>query len=352
MTVEGTRLAPGLQITRVVKGGWQLSGGHGAVDAERAIEGMIDFARSGITTFDCADIYAGVEALIGRFLNVYRGRCGEESAREIRVLTKVVPDDDALAGLGRAYVERIVDRSLRRLGTERLDLVQLAWWDFSVPGYVELGLWLEELRAAGKIAHLGATNFDSARLAELLEAGVPIVCHQLQYSLLDNRPEGGMVDLCAGHGVGLLCYGALAGGFLTARWFGEPEPGAPLENRSLTKYKLMIDEFGGWALFQELLAALKSVAERHGVSIADVALRHVLERPGVAAVIVGARSADWLADTLGVFSFTLSGQDRDTINNVLARRNGPSGEVFGLERDREGRHGRIMKYNLNREQGP
>ncbi len=350
MTVENVLLGPGLQITRVVKGGWQLSGGHGAVDEEQAIEVMIDFARSGITTFDCADIYTGVEALIGRFLKVHRDRCGEESAREIRVLTKIVPDDDALAGLDRAYVERIVDRSLRRLGTERLDLVQLAWWDFAVPGYVELGLWLKELQAAGKIGHLGATNFDSARLGELLEAGVPIVSHQLQYSLLDNRPEGGMVDLCAGHDVGLLCYGALAGGFLTARWLGEPEPEAPLENRSLTKYKLIIDEFGGWALFQELLAALKSVAERHGVSIASVALRHVLERPGVAAAIVGARSADWLPETRGVFSFTLSGQDRGELNNVLARRKGPLGEVFGLERDRKGRHGRIMKYNLNREQ--
>ena len=155
---------------------------------------MAAFVDAGITTFDCADIYSGVEELIGRF----RRQIPRPRAR-LRVHTKFVPDLDQLPTVDRVYVERIVDRSLQRLGVERLDLVQFHWWDCEVPGYVEVALELERLCARGKIAHrIGATNFGTAQLLELLDAGVPVLTHQLQFSLLDDRPEHGMVDLCAG----------------------------------------------------------------------------------------------------------------------------------------------------------
>src|SRR6202021_1634007 len=104
--------------------------------------------------------------------------------------------------------------------------------------------------------------------------GVDILSVQAQYSALDQRPASGLAALCAEHGVWLLCYGSVAGGFLGGRWLGGPEPWSPLENRSLVKYKLIIDDFGGWGLFQELLRALRGVADRHGADIATIASRH------------------------------------------------------------------------------
>jgi aryl-alcohol dehydrogenase-like predicted oxidoreductase len=122
----------------------------------------------------------------------------------------------------------------------------------------------------------------------------------------------------------------------------------PHENRSLTKYKLIIDDFGGWALFQELLRALRVIADRHGTDIASVASRAMLDRPAVAAVIVGARSHAHIAANAELAGIPLSDMDRAEIGAVLARREGPEGDTFSLERDRHGRHGSIMKYNLNK----
>ncbi len=146
-----------------------------------------------------------------------------------------------------------------------------------------------------------------------------------------------------------MCYGSVAGGFLSDRWLGAKEPRGPLANRSLTKYKLIIDEFGGWPLFQELLAALRRVADRHGLDVATVASSAVLMRPGVAAVIVGATSRAHLAANMGVAATRLTPADHAEIAAITSRRLGPTGEVYELERDRGGPHGSIMKYNLSAE---
>jgi aryl-alcohol dehydrogenase-like predicted oxidoreductase len=341
--IPRAELGPGISISRLIKGGWHLAGDHGDVDPDQAVRDMATFVDAGITTFDCADIYTGVEELIGRFRREYPGH-----AARLRVHTKFVPDLDELATVDRAYVERIVDRSLRRLGLERLDLVQFHWWDHAVARYVEVALELERLRKAGKIDRIGVTNFGSAELRELLNAGVPVLTHQLQYSLLDDRPEHGMVELCRARGIALLAYGTVAGGFLSDRWLGEPSPTEALVNRSLVKYRLIIDEFGGWSPFQELLTALRQVAERHGCDIATVATRVVLDRPGVAAAIVGATSTAHLPAHVRVGSLALDPEDLALIEAVTRRRKGPPGDVYTLERDRDGPHGRIMKYTLNR----
>jgi aryl-alcohol dehydrogenase-like predicted oxidoreductase len=344
--VERFQLAPRYTISRVIKGGWQLAGGHGSIGPEQALADMRRYVEAGVTTFDCADIYTGVEALIGQFLRRHR-----HALPPVQVHTKYVPDLGALPALARRDVEAIVDRSLRRLGVERLDLVQFHWWDYDVPGYVEAALHLKSLQEAGKIRQIGVTNFDVPRLGEILAAGVPVVSHQVQYSVLDRRPERGMTAFCRQHGIALLCYGTVAGGFLSERYLGAPEPETPFENRSLTKYKLIIDEFGGWSLFQELLAALKAVADRHGASVATVASRYVLQKEGVGAAIVGARHARHLPDTLRLFRFTLDETDLAAIEGVVARARGPLGDVYALERVKGGRHAAIMKYNLNKGQG-
>lgn len=335
-------LAPGYVVSRLIKGGWHLAGGHGEVDPAQATRDMARFVEAGVTTFDCADIYTGVEELIGRFRREF-----PEHARRVRVHTKFVPDLDALATADARYVVGIVERSLVRLGMERLDLVQFHWWDYGVPRYVEIALQLERLQRAGKIEHIGLTNFGTAQLRELLAAGVPVFTHQLQYSLLDDRPEHGMVELCRERGIALLCYGTVAGGFLSERWLGAAAPAAPLANRSLVKYRLIIDEFGGWPLFQELLEVLHDIALRRRCDIATVAMRAALDRPGVAAAIVGATSTAHLDAHRRIGEVELSDADRAAIAAVTSRRRGPPGDVYALERDREGPHGRIMKYGLN-----
>jgi aryl-alcohol dehydrogenase-like predicted oxidoreductase len=346
--VESFELAPGYRISRLLRGGWQLAGGHGPVETERALSDMAAFVQAGVRTFDCADIYTGVEDMIGRFRARMLAERGAEALAGFKVHTKFVPDWDDLARVDRAYVRRIVERSLQRLRMERLDLVQFHWWNYEAPGAIDTALMLKELQDEGKIDRIGGTNFDTPHTRALLDAGVPLVSMQVQYSLLDTRPEQGLAALCAQRGIKLLCYGTVAGGFLSERWLGVPEPREPFANRSLAKYKLIIDDFGGWPLFQELLASLQAIGRKHGVSLAAVATRWVLDRPQVAGAIVGARYADHLPDNLSVFTLALDRADCAAIDAVLARRTGPVGDPYALERDREGRHGRIMNYNLNR----
>jgi aryl-alcohol dehydrogenase-like predicted oxidoreductase len=300
---------------------------------------------AGLTTFDCADIYLGVEELLGELV---RDLQRAPDAPEIQIHTKLVPDRSDLETIDRQGVTAIVDRSLRRLGVERLDLVQFHWWDYEVPRYLEVAGWLVDLQRSGKIRLLGTTNFDTPRLRELAESGFPIAAHQVQYSVLDRRPEAAMIDFCREKDIQLLCYGAVAGGFLSARYLSSPEPEGPLPNRSLTKYKLIIDEFGDWKLFQELLGSLAKIGRKYQVSPTTVAVRWVLERPGVAAVLMGTRSSAHLAQNLEVFGFGLDEDDRALLDELLRAAEGPVGEPFALEREPEGRHAVIMKTDLNR----
>ena len=347
--MQRIELAAGYDISRVIRGGWQLSGSHSGKVVGDPVGDMIAFADAGITTFDCADIYTGVEDLIGSFRQHYRDLRGPEALSRIRVHTKFVPDLAILPRIDKAYVAGVIDRSLRRLGMERLDLVQFHWWNYGVERWLETAGWLEELRKAGKIERIGGTNFDTDHLLAMIRSGVPMSSMQVQYSLLDRRPAKTMVAAASANGVALFCYGSVAGGFLGEKWLGMAEPRAPLENRSLVKYQLVIDEFGGWELFQDLLRALSAIAKRHVTDIATIASAAVLARPGVAAVIVGARNRAHLASNLKIAAIDLTPEDQALLDGVLGRSHELAGDVYTLERDTTGRHGAIMKYNLNDE---
>ena len=345
--MQRIELAPGYEISRVIRGGWQMASGHGSLRSEDPVSDMIAFADHGITTFDCADIYTGVEELIGAFRARYRDLRGAEALARIKVHTKFVPDLTVLPRISKAYVESVIDQSLRRLRLERLNLVQFHWWDYAVPRWLETATWLDELRRAGKIDRIGLTNFDTDHMLAMVKAGVPITSMQLQYSLLDNRPAKRLAAAAVENGISLLCYGTVAGGFLGDKWLGAPEPKADLENRSLIKYKLIIDDLGGWDFFQSLLKVLRAVADRHGTDIATIASAAMLTRPGVAAVVVGARSRAHLASNLAISSMRLTPEDQAEIAAVTDNARELEGDVYTLERDRTGRHGSIMKYNLN-----
>lgn len=347
MTMNTFELSPGYVISRVIRGGWQLAGGHGAVDREQAVDSLVAAFDAGIWTFDCADIYTGVEELIGKARAKLANERGSEVAARMKVHTKLVPDLEMLSKISREYISGIVEKSLNRLGVERLDMVQYHWWDDTIPGYLDAALWLEELRKEGKIRNLGTTNFDTPHIASILDAGVPLVSQQVQYSVLDQRPRNKLAAVAREHDLFFLCYGSVAGGFLSDRWLGASEPGMPLENRSLVKYKLIIDDFGGWDLFQELLRTLRSVADSHETDISTIASAWVLRQPQVAAVIVGARNEAHVRANARISDIALSQDELDAIDGVIAESRGPLGDIYDLERDRTGRHGSIMHYNLN-----
>ena len=347
--IDRVELTPGYSISRLIHGGWQFSAGHrlrGPALGD-AVEVLTASADLGVTTFDCADIYTGVEELFGRFLRSWRTT---STAAPIQIHTKFVPDASDLPDVDKAYVERIIDRSLARLGVETLDLVQYYWWRDDVPGMEQTAVWLAELQQAGKIRHLAATNLDVERLRRIEDAGVTLAANQVQYSALDRRPEHGLSEHAARSGMGLLCFGALAGGFLTGRWVGCADPGED-QNRSLVKYRLIIGEMGGWDAYQSLLDELAAIAAERGVGLSAVALRFVLEQPAVAGVIVGATHLGQMERNGQAFVFSLTDDEHARIRAGLDDAPGPHGDVFELEREREGPHGRIMRYDLNREGG-
>lgn len=334
-------LAPGYSVSRIVNGCWQLSPDHGGGPAsEREIfRAFAERVEHGFTTFDCADIYTGVEALIGRFRKTL-ARPGD-----IEIHTKYVPDRASLHALRDADVDAAIERSLKRLGVERLDLLQLHWWDYDVPGLERLVERLLHLQAQDKIRLLGATNFDTAHVRKLLGMGAGLVSLQAQYSLIDRRPERQMLGLAESSGMWLLPYGVLAGGFLSDRWLDAAPPRDM--NRSLTKYRLIVDEIGGWPALRRLLRGLAGIARKHAVTIDAVAARWALDQPRIGAIILGVGSRSRAKQNAELAALSLDADDRAAIDELLARQATPPGDMYALERDPGGQHAAIIKTDLN-----
>lgn len=336
-----TELAPGYSISTLINGCWQLSPDHGGGPAStrEVLRHFADLVEHGFTTFDCADIYTGVEETIGRF------RRSLPDPQQIQVHTKFAPDRDSLASLTGSDIDRAIDRSLTRLGVEQLDLLQFHWWNYLTPGLDDAMARLQQAQAAGKIRLLGLTNFDTAHVQQFLDGGIPITSLQAQLSLLDRRPERQMQALARARDVSLLPYGALAGGFLSERYLGAA---APVQmNRSLQKYRLIIDEAGGWDVFQNLLQTLDGVAQKHSCSIAQIATRWVLDQPGVAAVILGTGKTSRAKENATVQHLKLDATDIEAIHDSLAAMTIPPGDMYDLERDLDGKHASIIKMNLH-----
>ncbi len=347
--VERYELAPGYSISRVLNGCWQLSNGHtlkGSLDLADVMRAFRALVEQGFTTFDCADIYGCSEEFIGTLVQELKERDGAAAADRIQVHTKFVPDIDDLGRIDAAYVEGAIDRSLARLHKDTLDLVQFHWWDYDAPGCVETARHLVDLQAKGKIRHIGVTNFDTDHLAELVDAGIPVVSMQAQYSVFDRRVERRMRSYCIEHGIALVCYGTLAGGFLAERWLGA-SPEVDPETRSQVKYLQVIEDSLGWEGYQGLLALLKEIADAHGASVANVATRFVLAQPGVAAAIVGVRNSRHVAQNAQIFSFDLTEAETARIRAYIDRYPTVAGEPFELERTPGSKYRAIMRMNEN-----
>jgi aryl-alcohol dehydrogenase-like predicted oxidoreductase len=319
-------IAPDMAICRLLNGMWQVSGAHGRIDPQAALQEMLAYHDAGYTTWDLADHYGPAEDLIGSFRNHLRQTRGAEALQQMLAFTKWVPRPGPMP---RQVVEQNIAISLRRMAVDTLDLLQFHWWAYSDPRFIEALGHLSDLRDEGKIRYLALTNFDTEHVQRILDQGIRMISNQVQYSLIDLRPEKAMAPLCQAAGLSLLTYGTLGGGLITDTFLGRPEPrGGELNTVSLRKYKQMVDAWGGWELFQHLLRTLRSIADKHGVSIANVATRAILDRPAVAGVIVGVRLglAEHREDNCRVFNLMLDDEDHAQIHAVLQQ----SRDLFSL----------------------
>ena len=314
--MEKIEIAPGLSISRIVTGLWQVADMERAgckLDPVAAANELAAYASAGFDTFDMADHYGSAEEIIG---------CLEGFCREgklpigFKAFTKWCPEPAAMtAQMARAAV----DLARRRMNTPRIDLMQFHWWTYEHPGYIDALRELAELRNEGLIGAIGLTNFNTDHLRLVLADKIPVVTNQVCLSMLDRRALGAMTSLCCEAGIKLLAYGTLGGGFLSDRYLGVPEP-KDIHDYSKMKYGRFIAAIGGWNTLQKILAAAGVVARRHDVSIANVATRWVLQQKAVAAAIVGARlgESEHRADNGKVFSFALDTGDLTRIDDALA----------------------------------
>jgi aryl-alcohol dehydrogenase-like predicted oxidoreductase len=186
--------------------------------------------------------------------------------------------------------------------------------------------YLSDLRDKGIIKHLGLTNFDTEHMEMMVDSNIHIVSNQVQYSIIDRRPEVKMIPFCMKHNISLLAYGSICGGLISERYLGRTQQPSILDlnTLSLRKYKKMIDAWGGWNLFQDLLSVLNRIAQKYNVSIANVATRYILDKSAVVAgVIIGVRLGivDHRNNNAQVFNFSLDKSDYDDIDTVCTKSN-------------------------------
>ena len=313
--MEKTILAKNLEINRILNGMWQIAGAHGQIESESAVSDMEKYHEAGFTTWDLADIYGPAESLIGEF----RRKVGKKE--KFQALTKFVPNPGPMSN---SIVTHYIEQSLKKMDTDCIDLLQFHWWDYNDTSYLDVLHHLSKLQNEGKIKHLGLTNFDTKRVKIMIENDFHIVSNQVQYSILDNRAEKLMVSFFEKHNIKILSYGTLLGGFFSEKYLDADEPHrGDLTTASLQKYKNMIDAWGGWQLFQELLRVLNDIAKKHYCSIANVATKFVLDKPQVAGVIIGARLGivNHREDNIKTFDIKLDQKDISLIETITKKSN-------------------------------
>jgi len=302
-----------LEICRILNGMWQVAGGHGQINSELVIQDMKKYQESGFTTWDLADIYGPAESLIGNF--------SKKIEQNFQAFTKFVPNPGPMSN---STVTHHIDESLKKMNVKCIDLLQFHWWDYQDSSYLDVLKHLSKLQKEGKIKYLGLTNFDTERIKIIIENNFKIISNQVQYSILDQRPEKIMVPFFVRHGIQIISYGTLLGGFFSEKYLNVDEPTrADLTTASLQKYKNMIDIWGGWELFQELLGVLNIISKKYDCSIANIATKFILDKPQVAGVIIGARlgMSSHREDNSKVFELKLEQDDLLSISSVTSKSN-------------------------------
>ncbi|WP_018143780.1 aldo/keto reductase [Alloscardovia criceti] len=349
--MKRTELTPGYSISRVLNGLWQLSDGHtlhGQLDIDDVKYAFAQLVDHGFTTFDLADIYGPAENVLGEFLADISS--ADSSKKDsIQIHEKYVPDYKILTTVQFSDTERIIDRSLKKLGRDYIDLIQYHWWDYDINRYIEVAQNLVKLQEKGKIRHIGVTNFDTAHLKQLVDAGIPVISCQSQYSLLDRRVEKAMIEYGKQAHIAQICYGTLAGGYFTDKYratsSAEAQPPLTPQTRSQVKYAQIIDATVGEQGYRKMLDLLHDIARKQNTSIAQIASRYILEKEGVAAVIIGIRNSRHVDDNAKIFDFELSHEDIASIDHFLSTYSTVEGEPYELERDPHSIFRSIIRMN-------
>lgn len=271
----------------------------------RVVRAALD---AGITLFDTADIYGGTksEEFLGRALGAQR--------RDVIIATKFgMAVDDERRGARPEYVRRAAEDSLRRLGTDYIDLYQLHRPDPDVPIADTLGA-LDELVKAGKVKAVGCSNFSAAQLHEADGAAAPgaarFVSVQNEFSLLHREPEADVLPACARMGLAFLPYFPLASGLLTGKYeAGKPVPGTSRLSLSWTQRFTTPRNLA-------TVDALKTFATERGHALLDLAISWLASRPQVASVIAGATSADQVRANVAAANWHLTPEELGDIDRL------------------------------------
>ena len=315
MQIQRIPLSPHLHIPPILNGLWQIADmerGNNEINQKLAAAAMQKYLDRGLNTFDMADHYGSAEDIAG----IFRSQLQDPSS--VQLFTKWVPKPGPSS---REKVRKAVERSLQRMKSQQLDLLQYHAWNYTDPSCWDDLFYLDELRQQGLIKHLGLTNFDAVHLNMVLETGIPVVSNQICYSLLDQRAVGQMAQICEKHNVRILAFGTLAGGFFSEKWLRKADPG--IHDRmswSQMKYRRFIEESGGWESFQQLLNVLHEIAQKHNCKIPHIASAYILAQPAVAGVIIGVRLGldTWLEDNLKILRLQLDPEDNERINRQLS----------------------------------
>jgi aryl-alcohol dehydrogenase-like predicted oxidoreductase len=300
----------GLKVSEVCLG--TMTFGHGTDEAEA--KRIVDLAfDAGVNFFDTANSYGGgeSESLLGKAL--------EGRRREAIVATKFFnpmgpgPND---SGMSRVHVMQSIEESLRRLRTDYIDLYYVHHVDTQTP-LDELLRAMDDLIRQGKVRYLACSNYEAWRLMEALwtsdsRGWSRFECYQPQYSLVVRDIEQELVPLCRYKGLGIVAWSPLAGGFLSGKY----RPGARTVEGTRSEEQWAYPERYFAANADETLAALLEVARELDRSPAQVAVRWVLEQPGVTAAIIGARTVEQARENLKAGYFRLEGATLERLNAV------------------------------------
>ena len=287
---------------------------------EQTAHAQLDlFVEHGGNFIDTADVYSSgrSEEIIGRWLATRSGiRDRLVIATKGRFPMGDGPND---VGLSRTHLARALDASLRRLGVDAVDLYQAHAWDPVTPIEETLGFLGDTVRA-GKIRYAGVSNFLGWQLqkaALLADDAAPIVTLQPQYNLLARDIELEIVDVCRNEGIGILPWSPLAGGWLSGKYSRDTPPVGATRlgedpERGVEAYGPRNAQERTW----RIIGAVREVAESRAVSMAQVSLAWVADRPAVTSVILGARTVAQLEDNLGAADMHLSADETEPLTEA------------------------------------
>ena len=287
----------------------------GATDVEQATRQVDLCLDRGVTTIDTADVYSGglSEEIVGAAIKGRRDRI--VLATKARMTMGDGPND---AGLSRRHLIAACEASLRRLGTDYIDLYQVHEWDGQTPLEETLHA-LDALVQSGKVRYIGCSNYAGWQMTKALGISARdgyqrFVSQQVYYSPQARDAEYEIVPSAIDQGVGILVWSPLAGGLLSGK-YRRGEKG-PAGSRHLTDWNEppVRDE----AQLYDVVDALVEIGEARGVSAAQVALAWLLGRPGVTSLIVGARTDEQLADNLAAADLELSAGERGRLDELSA----------------------------------